>query len=435
MPKENFKKEQELLRLLWLEGGGYHRRELASVLGLSADSVDRSLREIRSVLEDETILANAWPEKKETYYFFTHQQADANPLACLYSLRSLRESELERYLAIISILSEQPSSFQELLNEICHLSNVNEEDQHAYKKTLVSYLAALRRAGFIHRQPSQRGKYYLPSSLVDLLSPSELASLGDFVAYCAHTTILSALGWQLLGQLQHWLSKHTSRSTVFHYRHACFSRILDEHLVYELQRFCQRQTLLTISHYPRQQPLRYTPAKVAKRSKLRSKNPRTSRLFPLKLVYDRSYARWYFWGKNLETHRLEAIRLDTIQAAAPLPQFKPATEILGKTQQDEDSFHICWLSPGETPITIKARFFAEEGVPLQVLKNRISQSSPLGHILEETASGLTWSCTISDPRAIKPWLRSFGSCLEVLEPEELRQEIAAEWKRLVNQYA
>ena len=57
------------------------------------------------------------------------------------------------------------------------------------------------------------------------------------------------------------------------------------------------------------------------------------------------------------------------------------------------------------------------------------------YILEETASDLSWSCTISDPRAIKPWLRSFGSCLEVLEPEELRQEIAAEWKRLVNQYA
>ena len=435
MPKENFKKEQELLRLLWLEGGGYHRRELASVLGLSADSVDRALREIRSVLEDETILANAWPEKKETYYFFTRQQADSNPLACLYSLRSLRESELERYLAIISILSTQPSSFQELLNEICRLSYVNEEDQHAYKKTLVNYLAVLRRAGFIQRQPSQRGKYYLPSSLVDFLSPSELASLGAFVAYCAHTATLSAFGWQLLAQLQHWLSKQASHPPVFHYRHACFSRIVDEYLAYELQRYCQRQTPLAISYYPRQQPLRYTPAKVAKRSKLRSKQPRTSRLFPLKVVYDRSYSRWYFWGKNLETHRLEAIRLDTIQSAAPLAQFNPSAELPRKTQKDEDSFHTCWLSPGETPIKIKARFFAEEGVPLQVLKHRIAQASPLGHILEETASDLSWSWTISDPRAIKPWLRSFGSCLEVLEPEELRQEIAAEWKRLVNQYA
>lgn len=175
MPKENFKKEQELLRLLWLR-----RRRLPSPRISFRTRPFRRQRGSRPAGKSAPFwktkpFSQTLGPKKETYYFFTRQQADSTPWLAYIACVPCGKASLERYLAIISILSTQPSSFQELLNEICRLSYVNEEDQHAYKKTLVNYLAVLRRAGFIQRQPSQRGKYYLPSAwLISSLPPSWL---------------------------------------------------------------------------------------------------------------------------------------------------------------------------------------------------------------------------------------------------------------------
>jgi predicted DNA-binding transcriptional regulator YafY len=52
----------------------------------------------------------------------------------------------------------------------------------------------------------------------------------------------------------------------------------------------------------------------------------------------------------------------------------------------------------------------------------------------ETEHGLIWEADIGDTTEIAPWVRGWGSDCEVLEPEELRQSLIVETRRLMRVY-
>jgi hypothetical protein len=52
MAREGFKKEQELLRLLFLDGGGMNRSQLACRLGISIDGLDKTMQQVKTLLEE-----------------------------------------------------------------------------------------------------------------------------------------------------------------------------------------------------------------------------------------------------------------------------------------------------------------------------------------------------------------------------------------------
>ena len=47
MARENFKREQEVLRTLFLDGGAMTRRQFAAQLGLSMESLDKVIAELK----------------------------------------------------------------------------------------------------------------------------------------------------------------------------------------------------------------------------------------------------------------------------------------------------------------------------------------------------------------------------------------------------
>ncbi len=57
-----------------------------------------------------------------------------------------------------------------------------------------------------------------------------------------------------------------------------------------------------------------------------------------------------------------------------------------------------------------------------------------GIIEEETAESFVYEIEVNGTVEIKPWIRSFGSSCEVLEPIKLRQEMIAEWKEIKAYY-
>ncbi|NMB90713.1 MAG: WYL domain-containing protein, partial [Chloroflexi bacterium] len=48
--------------------------------------------------------------------------------------------------------------------------------------------------------------------------------------------------------------------------------------------------------------------------------------------------------------------------------------------------------------------------------------------------GLLWRARIAEPQEMMPWVRGWGSDCEVLAPEEMRTEIQAEARRLIELY-
>jgi len=58
----------------------------------------------------------------------------------------------------------------------------------------------------------------------------------------------------------------------------------------------------------------------------------------------------------------------------------------------------------------------------------------MGQILDEDETGFIYEIQVNGTTEIRPWLRSFGSSCEVLEPAHLRQAIIEEWKEIQNYY-
>ena len=48
--------------------------------------------------------------------------------------------------------------------------------------------------------------------------------------------------------------------------------------------------------------------------------------------------------------------------------------------------------------------------------------------------GLLFTVRVSDPREMRPWIRSWGADVEVLEPRDLRDEMAEQAQRMAARY-
>ena len=58
----------------------------------------------------------------------------------------------------------------------------------------------------------------------------------------------------------------------------------------------------------------------------------------------------------------------------------------------------------------------------------------MGTITLESESSFLYEIEVNGTSEIKPWLRSFGSSCEVLQPRSLRQEFIKEWKEIAAYY-
>ncbi|MNI96611.1 hypothetical protein D3C73_1551020 [compost metagenome] len=68
------------------------------------------------------------------------------------------------------------------------------------------------------------------------------------------------------------------------------------------------------------------------------------------------------------------------------------------------------------------------------MKERVLLQGQWGEIVSEDDVSFTYEITVNGTTEIKPWLRSFGSSCEVLEPLQLRREMIAEWKEIQSYY-
>ncbi len=83
---------------------------------------------------------------------------------------------------------------------------------------------------------------------------------------------------------------------------------------------------------------------------------------------------------------------------------------------------------------VRVRFFNPEGAKRNFIRERVLLQGQWGTITEEESESFIYEITVNGITEIKPWLRSFGSSCEVLEPKRLRQEFKQEWKELQAYY-
>jgi len=215
------------------------------------------------------------------------------------------------------------------------------------------------------------------------------------------------------------------------YKYHYHSRILDEAHLYTIFRAIRQRKKLRFL---------YLSPKKGKNYSSQNTNPLFEResegvahtTLPLRVIYDHQYGRWYLIGHGprvgLAKFRMEG--LTQIEEDEEVSEEEFAERLSSAQALLEKS----WVTDTLRPIRVVARFFNPDNSGANFVRERVEAQGQWGTIAEESDSAFLYEIAVNGIYEIKPWLRSFGSSCEVLEPAWLRREFIAEWKEIRNYY-
>ncbi|WCF07667.1 WYL domain-containing protein [Paenibacillus thiaminolyticus] len=433
MAKESFDKEIQVLRMLMLTSGAYNRQQFAERLGISVHTFDKTTRRLKE------IAAAAYPQSmptqsQELSEALRHSHYDTKDpvLMFLFRAKSLKESESLRISIILEALHEQAMTVIDLM-EIC-CSRTPADVAMPDEKTIRSDLKYLEAVGVVCKENAARPyRYRLDNELLHQLSAEELSDVYDFVDVMANTQVPSVQGYLLRDVLKKQLMLIHEGNCItdpFIYKYHYPSRILDEAHLFILLR--------AIRNHRRIRFLYFSP-KAEKSYAAQQTNPRFEReaegkwhkTSPLKIVYDHQYGRWYLLCSDRE-----GIRKFRMEGITQLEEAEAVSEEVFQLNMAAmmDKLQRSWLIDTGRPVKVRARFYNPEPDEPNFIKKRVQMQGQWGEIVEEDEHSFVYEITVNGIMEIKPWLRSFGSSCEVLEPRHLRKELIEEWKEIAAYY-
>ncbi|MDT3427779.1 putative DNA-binding transcriptional regulator YafY [Paenibacillus forsythiae] len=433
MARESFDKEIQFLRMLVLTSGAFSRQQFAERLGISVHTFDKTIRRLKDVVSSmhQHLPQEQRKELSETIRFSYYDSADPL-LLFLFRAKSVKESESQRISLLLGAMNEQALTAMELLDMYC--GSLSPGLPLPDEKTIRSDLKYLEEVGVIKRESGPRPyRYRIQDELVRSLSDEELMDLYDFVDVMANTQVPSVQGYLLRDGLKKHLLRNQARQHAvepFLYKYHYYSRILDEaHLFTLLHAIRQRRKVHFLYFSPKSEQ-----SYVA-----RSTNPlfergtegKTEKTLPLKIVYDHQYGRWY-----LLSYGREGIRKYRMEGITQIEEDESVNEAWYEEKKHElaEKIRYSWLIDTGRPVTVRARFYNPEDSEPNFVKERVRLQGQWGQIVMEDEHSFLYEITVNGTTEIKPWLRSFGSSCEVLEPARLRREMIAEWKEIQAYY-
>jgi len=429
LAKESFDKEVQFLRLMALTSGAYNRQQYAERLGISVHTFDKTIRRMKEIVSavHQQLPDQEGHEFSDMLRFNYYDSADPM-LLFLYRAKSVKESEIHRLSIILAAFQERALTAMELL-DICS-GSLPQELPLPDEKTIRADLRYLEEVGVIQREAGKRPyRYSLRNGLIDQLSKEEQIDLFAFVDVMANTQVPSVHGYLLRDSLKKAL-KLQQQAEPFLYRYHYYSRILDEAHLFPLLQAIRERKRLSFLYFSAKNRLSYG-AKNTNPLFERESEGRLVQTIPLKVVYDHQYGRWYLLGHT--RHRTAKFRIEG------MTQLEITTEIEPEHFSDlqtrlEQELQYSWLIDSGRAVQVKARFYNPEGQKTNFIKERVKQQGQWGVITDEDEHNFIYTITVNGLTEIKPWLRSFGSSCEVLEPQKLREEFIAEWKEIQAYY-
>jgi hypothetical protein len=434
LAKESFDKEIQFLRMLVLTSGAFSRQQFADKLGISVHTFDKTIRRLKEVVSSmhQQLPQEQGKEFSEALRFSYYDSTDPL-LLFLFRAKSVKESESQRISLLLSAMNDQALTAMELLDTCCSL--LPSELPLPDEKTIRSDLKYLEQVGVILREPGPRPyRYRIQDDLVRGLSEEELLDLYDYVDVMANTQVPSVQGYLLRDGLKKYLLRNQVEPAAvepFLYKYHYYSRILDEaHLFTLLHAMRQRRKVRFLYFSPKSD--KSYASKNTNPLFERDTEGRAERTLPLQMVYDHQYGRWY-----LLSYGREGIRKYRMEGITQLEEDEPVDEAWYEERQSElaEKIRHSWLIDTGRPVTVRARFYHPEGSEPNFIKERVLLQGQWGQIVFEDEQACIYEITVNGTTEIKPWLRSFGSSCEVLEPASLRREMIAEWKEIQSYYA
>lgn len=434
MAKESFDKEIQFLRMLLLTSGAFSRKQFAERLGISVHTFDKTARRLKDILlsikKDQ---ADQNSLELNQFTRFNYYETSEPLLLFLFRAKSLKESESYRLSVLLAAMQEQALSATELL-EVCNRC-FPAEIVLPDEKTIRSDLKYLEEVGVITREPGGRPiRYRLHNDMVTQLTDKELLDLYDFVDVMANTQVPSVQGYMLRDNLKKMV-KQPHPAPVFTerflYKYHFHSRILDEAHLYTLFQAIHQKRKISFDYFTPRSGTKYAAQNTNPLFEKKSAG-RKELVLPLKVIYDHQYGRWYLLahkhGKGIVKYRLEGITQIKEEDVVSVDVF------MHQQKQLAENIRYSWLIDTGRPLKVKVRFFNPDSYQPNFVKERVSLQGQWGVITEESEDSFIYEIMVNGITEIKPWLRSFGSSCEVLEPAFLRRDMIKEWKEILSYY-
>ena len=436
LARENFRREQELLRTLLLDGGAMTRRQLAAQMGLSVESLDKVLAELKEAW-DATCGDIPLRCEQGSYILDRSRQSHSSlmrgVLNILYRLKALRQTEIDRIAFILGRMRQTSQTLPSLIEAMACETELGEPD----RKTVQGYLDYLVELGAAICDKKHRPhQYRLELSLFDSLSDSELADLYAFVDFTANTDIFSAAGYLLLDSLGDYLRMERGMQPVslFAYKYNYFGRILDEYVCHELLRCLAERRKIRIV-YEGKNYRRY-------RAQGGGKSLVGKVIIPLRVVYDHQYGRWYLIGVDDDAKDKlgEVYRFERIEETEPLPETVPPAVFDRLATAAAGGLSQAWVvstTEAAEPVEVVVRFWFDPTPgesPFNFIRARVTREGRWGTIEPESETTFLYKIQITDLSEIRSWLMGFGSSAEVLAPESVRQTMIEHWTEMEKRY-
>ncbi|WP_028550894.1 helix-turn-helix transcriptional regulator [Paenibacillus sp. UNC451MF] len=434
MARESFDKEIQFLRMLVLTSGAYSRQQFAERLGISVHTYDKTIRRLKEIVQTvyQQLPQEQSKEFAETLRFNYYESADPM-LLFLYRAKSLKDSETYRLSLLLTAMQHEPMTAMALLDR-CN-EQMPADLPLPDEKTLRSDLKYLEEVGVIRREAGGRPyRYRLQDDLLQELSYDELIDLYDFADVMSNTQVPSVQGYLLRDMLKKALTqseKESSFVTPFLYKYHYPSRILDEAHFHTLLQAIRQRRLVSFLYFSPKTRKSYT-SKNTNPLFERETSGKQQLLLPVKVVYDHQYGRWYLLGSTtqfgVKKYRMEGI--------TQIEEGEAVTEELFAAKQKalEEQIQYSWLIDTGRRVTVRARFYHPENSKSNFVKERVLLQGQWGRITEEDDISFVYEIEVNGTTEIKPWLRSFGSSCEVLEPSHFRKEMIEEWKEILTYY-
>ncbi|GKU77840.1 YafY family protein [Paenibacillus sp. L3-i20] len=434
MARESFDKEIQFLRMLSLAGGAYNRQQFAARLGISVHTYDKTLRHLKDMMSSlkQHLPSYQATELTEGINYSYYESADPL-LLFLFRAKSLKESESIRLSLLLTLLQSQELTAKEIM-DYCS-AQMPAEFPPPDEKTIRKDLKYLGDIGVVIRIDSTRPyTYRVANDLIDQLSDDELLDLYDFVDVMSNTQVPSVQGYLLRDTLKKALSNRSFKWDVedtHRYKYHYHSRILDEAHLHTIFGAIKQRRKLRFLYFSPKKNNSYASQNTNPLFE-RESNGVTETILPIQVVYDHQYGRWYLighkTGKGLIKFRMEGL--------TQMEESDPASEeefIRAKNHADEQ-LRNSWVTDTLRPSKVVARFYNPDRSGVNFVRERVVAQGQWGSIIEESESTFLFEITVNGIFEIKPWLRSFGSSCEVLEPAWLRQEFIKEWKEIQTYY-
>ncbi len=132
-------------------------------------------------------------------------------------------------------------------------------------------------------------------------------------------------------------------------------------------------------------------------------------------------------GRRTPPKAIRTFKLERIERVEPLDKSYVVPADFDVQARLADAWGI-WYTDAE-PVEVRLKFHPK--VAGRVKETQWHRSEG---IIEQPDGAIIWQAKIAEPREMLPWVRGWGSSVEVLEPPELRANIESDVKRMAQQY-